>query len=429
MTFRRRDVSVVLTAALVRVAYLLVARPPFAGPYWLWSDQLLAGGPFGFGGAHGTDFEPIYPLFLAAARIVSRDHVIGVQLLQVAVSSVGAIFLCRLVNVLTGRSGIAMFSAMLYAVDLLLVKQSVGQSPFVVVTTLLIAFAYAFVTATTTAPIVVAGLILGLLVLTRTATLPLLVGVVVILAAQRQARHALAATLAALVVIVPWSLRSYSVNGSWWPTRSGLNLFISSLPASERLVPDYDPDLLEPMAEPVIAAELQRANDDSPAAAREIDDILTKRALSNLSADPLRAVEARGRNLVHYFWPPLVPYYVQGPRTHIVIDASGEVAVVDGVSRSRAEVLVYSAYYALVLLAAIVGAIGRRHVLLRSDAILMWILATFALTHAVYFPATRYRAPIIFVLLFYAAVTFDRSYHVLRARLHLSSSVSAPTPA
>jgi hypothetical protein len=39
--------------------------------------------------------------------------------------------------------------------------------------------------------------------------------------------------------------------------------------------------------------------------------------------------------------------------------------------------------------------------------ILGCVLATFVVAHAVYFPATRYRVPIEFVLLFYAAVTFD----------------------
>ena len=429
MTISRRDGALLLLAALPRLAYLLIDRPPFAGPYGLWPDQLLASGSLGFSGVRGTDFEPIYPMFLAAARIVSRDRVIGVQLLQIAVSSVGAILLYRLANALTGRSRVAMFSALLYAGDLLLIKQSVGQSPFVLVTTLMIAFAYALVTATAATRIVGAGLILGLLVLTRTMTLPLAGGVLVILAVEGRAGAALAATVAALALILPWSVRNHSVNDSWWPTRNGLNLFISSVPAATTLIPDYDVDLLEPLAETVIAEELRGPNDDSPESVREIDRVLTRRALSNFSADPLRTLEGRAWNLAHYFWPPLVPYYVQGPQTRIVIDSSGEVAVVGAVTRSRVEIIAYSVSYGLVLLAAIAGALERRHALLRRDAMLMWILGTFALTHALYFPATRYRAPVTFILLFYAAVAFDRGYDALRNRRRAPTNASTATPA
>ena len=179
----------------------------------------------------------------------------------------------------------------------------------------------------------------------------------------------------------------------------------------------------------MIAEELRGPNDDSPESVREIDRVLTRRALSNFSTDPLRTLEGRAWNLAHYFWPPLVPYYVQGPQTRIVIDSSGEVAVVGAVTRSRVEIIAYSVSYGLVLLAAIAGALERRHALLCRDAMLMWILGTFALTHAVYFPATRYRAPVIFILLFYAAAALDRWYDVLLTRRHLPTSVSTPTPA
>lgn len=120
----------------------------------------------------------------------------------------------------------------------------------------------------------------------------------------------------------------------------------------------------------MIAEELRGPNDDSPESVREIDRVLTRRALSNFSADPLRTLEGRARNLAHYFWPPLVPYYVEGPQTRIVIASSGEVAVVWAVARSRVEIVAY-----------------------------------------------------------YAPVTLDRWYDVLLTRRHLRTSVATPTPA
>jgi hypothetical protein len=45
---------------------------------------------------------------------------------------------------------------------------------------------------------------------------------------------------------------------------------------------------------------------------------------------------------------------------------------------------------------------------LPGDVVLWAIVATFVVVHAIYFPTTRYRVPIEFVLLFYAAVALDR---------------------
>ena len=41
----------------------------------------------------------------------------------------------------------------------------------------------------------------------------------------------------------------------------------------------------------------------------------------------------------------------------------------------------------------------------QTHALILWLLlVTFVAVHSVYFPTTRYRAPVEFVLLFYAAV-------------------------
>ena len=102
----------------------------------------------------------------------------------------------------------------------------------------------------------------------------------------------------------------------------------------------------------------------------------------------------------------------------------------NAVARSRVETVSYSVFYAVVLAAAVAGIFARRRALLRDDAMLIWILGTFALIHAVYFPATRYRAPVTFILLFYAAVALDRWYAaLLDSRRHSPIAVSSPTPA
>jgi len=419
-----------ILAAVPRLLYVFVGHPEFSGPYWLASSDLIARASLGRPDLNATEFEPVYPAFLAAARVLTGDHVLGVQMLQIAVSCLGVVLLFRLAHLLAGRRA-AWIAALLCCGDLLLIKQAAGQSPFVVVTTLLIAFVYAFECAGTTARAAWAGIVLGSVLLARFMTVPLVACAMVILALNHRPRAAAALVVGTLLLVVPWSIRNYGINGSVWPTRSGLNLFISSLPAAAALVPDYDVDLLVPLADPVIAEGLGNGADASSVSTislREVDRILTWRALENMGADPVRTAAVRLTNLGHYFWPPLVPYYVQGRSTRVVIGTEGDVAVLDPVARSRLEIVLYSALYALVLGCACAGAFLRRSFWFGADAILLSAVATFAATHAVYFPATRYRAPVMFVALFYAAVALDGVLGVWFARKR-SSMAETPRPA
>src|SRR4051812_4451936 len=98
-------------AFLSRLTYLLVARPSFDGVYWALAGGLLRDGSLAIDGARRTDFEPLYPMVLAASRIVTREHLILVQILQIAIASAGAVFLYRLAIVLTGRPLVAALAA------------------------------------------------------------------------------------------------------------------------------------------------------------------------------------------------------------------------------------------------------------------------------------------------------------------------------
>jgi hypothetical protein len=84
----------------------------------------------------------------------------------------------------------------------------------------------------------------------------------------------------------------------------------------------------------------------------------------------------------------------------------GQVTLYGGRVRPLHERAIYTATFAPILVLAAVGAALRRHDV-RRDAILWSVLATFVATHAIFFPATRYRTPMEFVLIFYAAVAID----------------------
>ena len=68
------------------------------------------------------------------------------------------------------------------------------------------------------------------------------------------------------------------------------------------------------------------------------------------------------------------------------------------------------------LLSAAVAGVFLRRREGRTDAILWSILGSFVLVHTVYFPATRYTAPVLFVLLFYAAVGVEEGLRLIARR-------------
>ena len=168
--------------------------------YWALSGGLLRTASFVIDGATVTDYEPLYPLFLAGARMLAGDRVIVVQVIQIAVASLGALFLYHLSLLLTGQRRPSMIAGVLFAIHPLLVRQAAAPSDLALATTLLVTFAYAFVSIRGPAGAVTAGACIGLAVLTRSMTLPVLAGGVVVLIGTRRASLVLpfvvAATLA-----------------------------------------------------------------------------------------------------------------------------------------------------------------------------------------------------------------------------------------
>ena len=158
---------------------------------------------------------------------------------------------------------------------------------------------------------------------------------------------------------LPWSVRNYAVNESWWPTQR-LNLFLAACRQRRSSCPTTTSICSSRSDRRVVAEDMRGPNDDSPESTREIDRILTRRAISNFSTDPPRALQSRAWNLVHYFWPPLVPYYLEGPDTRVVEDPAGGIVVVNPVRRPHVEIVAYSILYTALLAAAIVGVAERR---------------------------------------------------------------------
>ena len=397
-----------LLAAAPRLAYLFFARPPFDTSYWALATGLLHDGSLSIDGVRSTDFEPVYPIILAIARLVARDQVLAVQILQVCAASLGAIFIYRLANTLTGRTSVAAAAAVLFAFDPVLVRQAAQASESALVTTLLLVFTCYFITATTTVRAAWAGVWLGIAVLTRTMLLPLVILGPVLLLTGRQSRRALTLALLAILVILPFPVRNHAINGSWWPTRSGLNLWEGNSEYTAAVLPDEDVDILQEQATGILAQELPHLSALSPEQAnRAVDALLAKRALAHMRDHPWRTIAQKALNVVYFMSPRLVPLHIATPDTHLVIGRAGEMTVANSISRPLVEVVPYALFQACLLVFVPIGVYLRRREF-RRDAMLWCIVATFVAVYAVYFPATRYRAPMSFVLCFYAAVALDR---------------------
>jgi hypothetical protein len=393
-------------AAAVRLGYLLAAPPVFTIYYWDAASSLLHDGSLAIEGVRTAALEPLYPLFLAAARLLVGDPPPVVQAVQALVASCGAVYLYKLAMALTGRRRIGLLAATLFAVYPLLVHHSIDGTESALLTTLLIAFAYQFVTMRTIAGAAAAGGWLGLAVLTRTVALPLLL-VAPLVAAAKSIRLAIAIAAVAVLLLTPFMLRNYALNGAIVPARTGINLFIANCEYAAGVIAEYGPDILVPYGESRLAAEGLADLPVTPATERQWDTAFRRLAFAEISQRPLAILWLKIRNVFTFFSPILVPHRYTSAATTIHLGERGESRVEGGSLRPLGQRVVYSLSYGSVVVLAGFGLFARRRNL-ASDTILWCVVLTFAAVHAVFFPSTRYRAPVDFVFLFYAAIGVDR---------------------
>src|SRR5262245_27913803 len=253
--------SLFLLALGVRLIALWVTRPDFTGLYADLADHILRTGALGFGGHPRTDYDALYPLFLAAMKSIAPAALFA-QSVQATIAAAGAVSAYGLAHALTDDRRAAVCAAALYAVYPALVWHAIDASDVALTTTLLVTFAWACARSTPSRGAMLAGFCLGLLVLTRIATFPLVVLVPAVYGWRRHVRYAAVLALAAGITILPYSIRNYRLNGSLLPTRSGWNLVIGNSPYD--VVPEYGPDVLHPYVETILHAEGLPSVPESP---------------------------------------------------------------------------------------------------------------------------------------------------------------------
>ena len=242
----RRLASVLVAVFTVALAFRLGAlwffAPPEPNYNYRLARSLIAAHAFAFGPEPTSYIEPLYPAFLASGMsLFGSDRL--VQLLQAIVSASGAPALLLIGWRLTRMRSAGAWAALLYAADPYFVRQahSYIEVPFAV--PLLLWTLERLAAAHRTAQAVAAGVLTGLVLLTRAALFPALVGLLAVLYLRR-GRVALVATATAVLFVFPWAWRSLAYNDSPLPTRTGENLFVSTSSYAIGVVPRYDADLL-----------------------------------------------------------------------------------------------------------------------------------------------------------------------------------------
>jgi 4-amino-4-deoxy-L-arabinose transferase-like glycosyltransferase len=410
-----RPAMLFVAAAAIRAMYLVIYHPPLESYYLGLADNLLNTGVLGFDGIPSTAFEPVYPFFLAAGRLLFGQHTVLIQVLQACVAAAGATLVYYLALELSGSRRVATAAAALFALHPLLIRQASAASDLAVTTTLLIGFALAFVRIRDAGSAAAAGLLLGVTVLTRSMVLPVLVLAAGILAARRRPREAAVLMIVTAVLVTPMAARNYALSGSPWPGRSGINLYIGNSPYTAALLPTYDLDLLQPKAYArFVRARPDLARDDREFEA-EFERFLTGHAIGHMVENPWATLRQKALNVLYLLSPRLVPFEVAGAATRVRIEGHAVTGVHDSVPRPRSEIVAHAVTSTVLLIGCAAGVYLRRHELQR-DAILWGIFITFVIVNVVYVPATRYSAPMQFVLIFYSAVALARLRETLMVK-------------
>lgn len=381
-------------ALAFRLGALWFFAPPAPNYNYRLARSLVTGHAFAFGSEPTSYIEPLYPAFLASGMLLFGSDRF-VMVLQAIASASGAPALYLLGWRLTRIRSAGAWAAILYAADPYVVRQthSYIEVPFAV--PLLLWTLERLVAARRTGQAVAAGVLTGLVLLTRTALLPSLVGTLIVLSLRR-GRLALVVTATALLLVCPWTWRSVVHNDSPLPTRFGENLFVSTSPYAVGVVPRYDADLLIQFA----TFSLQADTPGTTGGRQEgsADRLLARRALEFVRAHPGRAAMSKLQNAAWIFAPVLLPRNAKSPDTRAEM-VNGRVELTGLVWRPLGWELTHAAFRTLVLVAAVMGFRRRRGI---DDHWLLVVLGAELAVYTVFFPTTRLLAPFSAMLMIYA---------------------------
>jgi hypothetical protein len=390
----------VLACAVPRIAALVVWPIDTGTLYYSLATSLSQDHRFAIDGDATTHIEPLYAAFLAALQLVVGPSPLPLLLVQVAVASAAGVLLFTFTRAQTGDERAAWVTALLYAASPYLIRQSVSFMEVTATTALLIAATWRIRVIATGPQAAVIGLVLAAIVLTRMSLVPVVAGGLILIARRDGAARALVAASVVAACVGPWMAFSRATEGSALPARIGDNLYVSTSALAEPIVPRYNVDLLMPLVDDLVRAEMARRGTTRY---RRIDGdrLLLELTADYVRAHPLRALRLKLRNLVYIFQPRLLPFY---ERRGMVTLVDGRVQIPEQGHRPVLFEAAAAVYQTVLIAAAVAGLVIRRR-RLRDDAFLLIVAGSVIAVNAIFFPTSRLLAPMTFVWMFYAGVT------------------------
>ncbi len=399
---------------LPRLAFLFL-RPvedPSWSHYWNLSSGLMNFHTLGYSGEQVTNIEPGYPFFLAAARAMTGGNVTGVFFVQVLVASLGGPLVCALAMRMGACLKAAFFAAVVFAFYPYLIGQSTVVIEVPVFTTLLMGSCVCYAWLNQKPGVLAAiacGLIMGLTILVRTMVLPAFAAGLLVLALRRQWKAALMAGFVFFVVAGPWFWRSYRIDGSIIPPRGGWNFLQSACPYSKKIIPEYNPDILDSYVSLLLQKERPDLVDapDRPTLGKEVDDFFSAKAWEFVRSHPGEVLWMKLKNIFYLFHPRIVPFQSMDENTRIEFTGPEDFKITGIPKRPAGFELAYTLTYAPVFLLACAG-IFFRWKNRRQDLFLYLIILNFTAVYSICWPATRLRVPMDFILIVFAAFAVER---------------------
>jgi hypothetical protein len=202
-----------------------------------------------------------------------------------------------------------------------------------------------------------------------------------------------------VLLLLPMMVRNYRIDGSLLPTRSGINLFVGNSPYSDKLIPAYDLDLLVPYAEDLFRRENPQW---MKASEKEKDDFFTQKAIEYMRENPWETLKLKLKNVIYFLQPQIIPSYGTDQGGKLVFSGEQNVRVENASPQKVVPQFIYACFYSFTLIAGLMG-ICLRVEHFRTDLMLYLVLFGFILIYSVYFPSSRYRVSMDFVLIFYSA--------------------------
>ena len=378
-------------ALAVRCAYVANvhqgAHFPDERCYWRVAENFREGRGLALDTNRQVVRAPVYPLVLAASQALFGDDVRPLRLVQALIGAATCVLLYYFGRSVFGRlAGVcAAGLATIYPFFVFYTAYALSETIFIALLVAYMMLVWIVRERQSWPAALAAGVVLGAAVLTRPSSLLLFFLTVPLtfkghVPLRRQAGRVVLLTAAFALAMAPWVVRNYRVTGKFVPTtlQVGASLYESNSPQA-----DGGP-AMDRIAWP---AEAERMCE------YDRDRYLLRKSIEFIRSEPARF----GRLCLHRarrFWN-VVPNY-SGYRGFVYAAAS-------------------FASYVPVLLLAVVGLVLslKRPVV---AVLLAMPVAYFAALHSVFVGSTRYRTPIMPMLMLFAGHAIAANYDLRRAR-------------